>query len=96
MAPFPHLQDYALLREACLGEGKISKIPLDTTHPIGYNTHMNKPVTITLTNEQAHLMLDYLSDLRFDGEAQVYNEDVPALITIVDTLFNAIEETENA
>jgi len=57
---------------------------------------MNKPVTITLTNEQAHLMLDYLSDLQFDGEAQVYNEDVPDLRTIVDILADTIEQTENA
>jgi len=57
---------------------------------------MSKPVTITLTNEQAHLMLDYLSDLQFDGEAQVYNEDVPALRTIVDILADTIEQTENA
>ena len=70
--------------------------PLDNTHPIGYNTHMSKPVTITLTNKQAHLMLDYLSDLHFDGEAQVYNEDVLDLRTIVDTLADTIEQTENA
>ena len=57
---------------------------------------MSKPVTITLTNKQAHLMLDYLSDLQFDGEAQVYNEDVPALRTIVDILADTIEQTENA
>jgi hypothetical protein len=57
---------------------------------------MSKPVTITLTNKQAHLMLDYLSDLHFDGEAQVYNEDVPDLRTIVDILADTIEQTENA
>jgi hypothetical protein len=57
---------------------------------------MNKPVTITVTNKQAHLMLDYLSDLHFDGEALVYNEDVSDLRTIVDTLADTIEQTENA
>jgi hypothetical protein len=43
---------------------------------------MTNTVTITLTETEAHMVYDYLTELAFDGAADVFDDDIEPLITI--------------
>jgi hypothetical protein len=56
---------------------------------------MNNTVTITLTEGQAKMVYDYLYELAFDGAADVFDDDIEPLISIVHEI-DSIINPENA